>query len=107
MVRNGLAWWYRKYAPSDQALARLEAEARQAKRGLWSQADAKPPWEWRKPAVLLTANVIGNRRSHVYHQPNCPAAIRIMDVNRVSFATAAEAGAAGYRQAGDCGLPVR
>jgi micrococcal nuclease len=37
LVRAGLAWWYRKYAPNDTTLARLEAEARQAKRGLWSE----------------------------------------------------------------------
>lgn len=47
LVRLGYAWWFRKYS-SDETLARLEAEARQAKRGLW--ADPKPvaPWEWRK-----------------------------------------------------------
>jgi endonuclease YncB( thermonuclease family) len=37
MVGSGMAWWYRKYADKDRMLARLEAEARQAKRGLWSQ----------------------------------------------------------------------
>ena len=107
MVRNGLAWWYRKYAANDQALARLEAEAWQAKRGLWSQTDPKPPWEWRKPAMPLSEDVIGNRRSHVYHRPNCPAAVRMKDANRIRFATAAAAGAAGYEPAADCGLPVR
>jgi micrococcal nuclease len=107
MVSSGMAWWYRKYAANDQTLARLESEARQAKRGLWSQADPKPPWEWRKPTLLLTADVIGNRRSHVYHLPNCAAAVRINDANRVRFATAAEADAAGYRKAGDCALTFR
>jgi micrococcal nuclease len=107
MVRNGLAWWYRKYAANDQALARLEAEARQAKRGLRSQTDPKPPWAWRKPAVTVTAEVIGNRRSHVYHQPNCAAVVRMKVANRVRFATAAEAEAAGYRAAGDCALTGR
>jgi micrococcal nuclease len=107
MVRGGIAWWYRKYAANDQVLARLEAEARQAKRGLWSQADPKPPWEWRQPAAATTADVIGNRRSHVYHRSNCPTAMRMKDVNRVRFATAAEGGAAGYCKAGDCALPVR
>jgi hypothetical protein len=85
----------------------LEAEARQAKFGLWSRADAKPPWEWRKPAMPLTADVSGNRRKDVYHRPKCPAAVRTNDANRIRFATAAEADAAGYKQAGDCGLPVR
>jgi micrococcal nuclease len=45
LVRNGLAWWYRKYDANDQALAGLEAEARQATRELWRQTDPKPPWE--------------------------------------------------------------
>lgn len=47
LVGNGLAWWYRKYAPNDQVLQSLEAEARAEPRGLWSQ-DPVPPWEWRK-----------------------------------------------------------
>jgi len=35
MVDKGLAWHFVKYAPDDVTLARLEAKARQAKRGLW------------------------------------------------------------------------
>jgi endonuclease YncB( thermonuclease family) len=35
LVRQGVAWWYRKYAPHDSQLSQLEAEARAAKRGLW------------------------------------------------------------------------
>src|SRR2546428_10899040 len=48
LVRAGLAWWYRHYAPHDTTLAQLEAEARTAKRGLWADAHPIPPWEWRK-----------------------------------------------------------
>jgi len=107
MVRNGMAWWYRKYAVNDLALARLEADARQAKRGLWGQADPQPPWEWRKPDMSVSAEVIGNRRSHLYHRPNCPAAAKMKDANRIRFGTAAEAEATGYHIAGDCALPVR
>ncbi len=47
LVRAGFAWWYRKYAPEDGTLAQLEADARQAKRGLWADAEPVPPWEWR------------------------------------------------------------
>lgn len=49
MVRVGAAWVYRKYA-TDDSLYRIEAEARDAKRGLWSlpESDRTPPWEWRK-----------------------------------------------------------
>jgi micrococcal nuclease len=35
IVRAGFAWWFRKYAPGDETLERLEKEARQARRGLW------------------------------------------------------------------------
>src|SRR6266540_3845891 len=48
LVRAGMAWWYRQYAPKDTALAQLEADARAAKRGLWADASPVPPWEWRK-----------------------------------------------------------
>jgi micrococcal nuclease len=34
LVRLGLAWWYRKYAPNDNRLAALEADAKSAKIGL-------------------------------------------------------------------------
>jgi len=36
LVRAGLAWWYRKYAPHDATLRELEQEARAAKAGLWA-----------------------------------------------------------------------
>jgi endonuclease YncB( thermonuclease family) len=48
LVQAGLAWWYRKYAPDDRELEKLEAEARSAKRGLWQDPNPVPPWEFRK-----------------------------------------------------------
>ena len=48
LVRAGLAWWYRQYAKKDAELERLEREAREAKAGLWADADPVPPWNWRK-----------------------------------------------------------
>ena len=48
LVRAGLAWWYRKYAPNDKELAKLETEAREAKRRVWADPNPVPPWEWRK-----------------------------------------------------------
>jgi micrococcal nuclease len=48
LVKDGWCWWYRKYAPGDTVLERLEKEAREAKRGLWAEAQPVPPWEWRK-----------------------------------------------------------
>lgn len=48
IVKNGYAWWYRKYAPDDTELEKLEEEAREEKRGLWQDPEPIPPWEWRK-----------------------------------------------------------
>ena len=48
LVRAGLAWWYRRYAPKDAELETLERKAREARAGLWADADPVPPWEWRK-----------------------------------------------------------
>ncbi|TLY21593.1 MAG: hypothetical protein E6K68_05605 [Nitrospirae bacterium] len=47
LVKAGWAWWYRKYAPRDEVLRKLESEARRAKRGLWADKNPIPPWEWR------------------------------------------------------------
>ena len=49
LVRRGAAWVYRKYA-TDPNFFTLEAEAREARRGIWglSEAERVPPWEWRK-----------------------------------------------------------
>ena len=48
LVKNGWCWWYRKYAPRDMVLEGLEKSAREAKKGLWSDSQPVPPWEWRK-----------------------------------------------------------
>ena len=46
-VRQGMAWVLRQYA-RNAALASIEAEAREQKRGLWRESEPVPPWEWRK-----------------------------------------------------------
>jgi micrococcal nuclease len=47
LVRAGFAWWFRRYS-TDATLGRLEAEARGARRGLWSDPAPVPPWEHRR-----------------------------------------------------------
>jgi len=47
LARAGLAWHYVRYVPRDKELARLEAEAREAKRGLWADKEPMAPWDWR------------------------------------------------------------
>lgn len=48
LVKEGWCWWYRRYAPANEQLERLEAEARIGKKGLWEDPDAESPWEWRE-----------------------------------------------------------
>jgi micrococcal nuclease len=45
-VKQGWGWWYRKYAPGDTELERLEKDAREARKGLWADPQPVPPWEW-------------------------------------------------------------
>jgi endonuclease YncB( thermonuclease family) len=53
LVRDGLCWWYRKYADEQSAVDRVlyedaERQARRKRLGLWSDPNPVPPWEWRK-----------------------------------------------------------
>ncbi len=48
LVKFGLAWWYRRYAPKDQHLKTLELQARNHHKGLWGHPMPIPPWEYRK-----------------------------------------------------------
>ena len=45
LLRKGIVWWYRKYVPLEKHLAKLEAEAREARLGLWELPPTAPPWE--------------------------------------------------------------
>jgi len=48
MIESGYAWWYRYYAPEEHLLEASEKQARTAQRGLWSDPDPTPPWDWRR-----------------------------------------------------------
>src|SRR5438067_13909961 len=56
------------------------------------------------PGVVASANgaIIGNKKSKIYHRPDCPGAVKVSPQNRVRFASEAEAQKAGYRLAGNC-----
>jgi endonuclease YncB( thermonuclease family) len=47
MVRNGLAWHYKRYS-NDRSYDELEKLARNEKLGLWKEPNAVAPWEFRK-----------------------------------------------------------
>ena len=107
LVRAGAAWHYVQYS-DDARLAAAEREARAARRGLWKAPAPQPPWSFRSsstPVPLLgrpaaTGTFHGNRDSKVLHAPGC------QHYNckncTVTFATVAEAKAAGFRPHTQC-----
>ena len=57
-----MAWRYLDYvkdlSPEDQGrYASAETEARKRERGLWSEANAIPPWAWRRGQRNSTVNI--------------------------------------------------
>ena len=46
MVQAGMAWAYRAYLV-DTSLLKVEAQAREARTGLWADPAPVAPWEWR------------------------------------------------------------
>src|SRR5262249_55998227 len=79
LLQAGLAWQYTEYS-HDPVLASAEQEARRAKRGLWSEANAVPPWVWRRQS----------RESHGSHaSPDAAAGPFIPHTSRHPFYAAA------------------
>lgn len=52
LVRAGLAWWYKRYAPDDKGLAALEHQAQAEKAGLWGEVEPMAPWAFRRKDPL-------------------------------------------------------
>ena len=78
-------------------------QARAASKGLWSAGcwttvrGSQPPPPRRSPGVVR-----GNRKSRIYHLPECPHYHRLHSANVVGFASETEAQEAGYRKAKNC-----
>lgn len=47
-VAAGMAWYFTKYGRGYEQLARVEAQAREQKRGLWADPQPIAPWDWRQ-----------------------------------------------------------
>jgi endonuclease YncB( thermonuclease family) len=71
-IRRGMAWVYRQYN-RDKSLLALEQEAKNNKRGLWSEPNPVPPWEYRHggragpPAGIKSAQALA-RLSQLTHR---------------------------------------
>lgn len=48
IINYGWAWWYEKYVQNAKEYKIANELARQNKRGVYGDANAMPPWEWRK-----------------------------------------------------------
>ncbi len=46
LVKAGLAWDFQEY-PEDPQLPALQSQAKQSKKGIWSDPDPVPPWKFR------------------------------------------------------------
>ena len=73
---------------------------------IWT-LDQKPSRDELKGTSLSAVNankqIIGNRRSNIYHLPNgCPSYDKVSQINQVPFSSQKEAEAAGYSLAGNC-----
>jgi len=108
MVKIGFAWWYRKYAPEDSQLERIEREARENKYGLWKDKKPIPPWKWRRgergggELEALKGKLIGNRRSGLYFFSDCQGYYKISPKNRIFFDDESEALSSGFSKSRSC-----
>jgi len=60
LVKAGACWWFRKYAPNDVELKRLEIEARTQRLGVWATESPVSPWEWRAQRQDATKRSLQN-----------------------------------------------
>ena len=88
LVKNGMAWWYRQYAPNDASLRQLEAEARAAKIGIWSESKtAVAPWDWRRgkrpaaPKVAVTRDARGGAAAKAVSARTIPVTATVYITN--------------------------
>jgi endonuclease YncB( thermonuclease family) len=107
IIAAGLGCTFRRYV-SDPVLNTALSRARAARQGFWA-AESHPACAAREAQAVsapstagtpAATNVIGNTSSKVYHLPTCPNA-GCKSCTR-TFASHAEADAAGFRPAGDC-----
>lgn len=85
---------YKKYVGLESSVSNTShQEQRTAK-----EKTAPPPTSYSSQ----TGEIIGNRRSHIYHKPGCPDYDKVSEQNRVLFKNTAEAEKAGYHAAKNC-----
>ena len=121
LVEAGLAWYDRAFQADQSketrdAYSKLEAAARERKKGLWAEKNPMPPWEFRgktaEPQTRsmptaeldLPRHVMANKTSRLYYMSYCPDYDKVPAMDQVSFKTASDAQAAGFKLAKSCQL---
>jgi len=66
------------------------------------EASSTSPGTAASPDTATASGYVGSKNGTKYHLPWCSGAARILEENRVLFATKAEAEAAGYTPAANC-----
>lgn len=88
---------YKKYVESEPSRSNNNA-GRESRSSVRGKTNASPA----PTAVSSSGEIVGNKRSHIYHKPGCPGYDKVSEANRVMFGSAAEAEKAGYRAAKNC-----
>ena len=109
MVNEGMAWHY-KFFSKDASIGAIEAKARAAKRGIWSQPNPVPPWEFRRKKSSTskappekgtnTTKVFTTKSGKKYHRDGCNSLSKSKFVTLLS-----KAKAAGYAPCKSCNPP--
>ncbi len=84
---------YKKYVGPEPSANDSQYEQRSAKESASSSTTA---------SSQTTGEIIGNKRSLIYHKPGCPDYDKVSPQNRVMFRSTAEAEKAGYHAAKNC-----
>ncbi|MBI3301861.1 MAG: thermonuclease family protein [Deltaproteobacteria bacterium] len=82
-----------------------ERQAREQGKGLWGSGlvpQSPTATTTSQTAHPQTGEIRGNKRSRIYHLPNCPNYHDISPANGVAFKSEDEARHAGYRKARNC-----
>ena len=69
-IKRGMAWVYQKYL-HDQSLLSLEEAARQAKVGLWADANPMAPWDYRHGGKQNTLTAPRESKTHQDNNAAC------------------------------------
>ena len=109
MVNEGMAWHY-KFFSKDASIGAVEAKARAAKRGIWSQPNPVPPWEFRRKKSsaskappqkgTATTKVFTTASGKKYHRDGCSS----LSKSRFTIFLQ-KAKAAGYTPCKSCNPP--